>query len=323
MEQQEQHFQSDSGTPVNTDETSAADQVVHDATQVQIRPAPTLDTILDQATDENVSDEEQEVELEEAIDEEDTTTDTEDQDDDTEDSLMVADRIEAQAVADMNDLQFGTQQCYICTDDVCYSKVLQLGCEEHWICHDCIADPFEQAIQQESCYPPKCCDGTGPLRIEDFEHLFATSHPDLIARYDGKLQEYHMDKRFRRYCGSTDCKTFLGPDSYEQDEEHNLTTADCPTCNRTTCVFCTKLIFKGTSHECESKVVKLNEDYSEEARFKYCPFCERPGLLEEGCNHVVCECKEEWCFICIRKWNGGYDHEECGQYNVCMNPLAL
>lgn len=327
MEREGQDVQTESDTHVNTNDTIPADQVVHDATPVQIHNTPTLDAIPDHELGEEVSAEEQQDELspeeaellfmrfvgliEEVVEE----------DADSEGSATAVDQYDAQVVADMNDLQFGTQQCYICTDDVCYSKVLQLGCEEHWICHDCIADPFEQAIQQESCYPPRCCDMTGPLKIEDFAHLLAIAHPDLTARYDAKLQEYHMDKRFRRYCGSDDCKTFLSPDGYERDEEHNFTTADCPTCKRTTCVFCTKIVFKATPHECKSTIAKLNEDYSPEARFKYCPFCERPGLLDEGCNHVTCECGEEWCFVCIRKWNGGYNHEDCGQYNVCINLL--
>jgi IBR domain, a half RING-finger domain len=255
---------------------------------------------------------------------EDSTSQADNPNVNSEDSSAIpADQSNAQIVADMADLQFGTQQCYICTEDVCHSKVLQIGCGEHWICHNCIADPFELAIQHESHYPPKCCDYTGPLRIEDFEHLLAISHPDLAIRYTSKVQEYHMDKRFRRYCGAEDCDTFLNPDSYDRDEEHNLTTADCLTCNRTTCIFCTKIVFKAMLHECESALIKLNKDYSEEARFKYCPYCECPGLLDEGCNHVTCECGEEWCFVCIRKWNGGHGHEECGQYNVCQFYLIV
>jgi hypothetical protein len=251
------------------------------------------------------------------VDSEDTPGQAKDQNGNTEGSPEDStDHHEAQIVADMADLKYGTQQCYVCTDNVCHAKVLQLHCGDHWLCHDCIADPFELAISHESHYPPRCCDNTGPLRIEDFEHLLAISKPDLAVRYSAKKFEYGMDKRFRRYCGAEGCKTFLNPQSYEIDEKHKLTTADCPSCNQTTCVFCTKAVSKAMTHGCDFVLTKVNKDYSAEARFKYCPFCERPGLLDEGCNHVTCECGEEWCFICIRKWNGGYDHEECGQYNV-------
>ncbi|TLD35863.1 hypothetical protein E2P81_ATG02166 [Venturia nashicola] len=330
MDHEEQLVQIESDILINIDDTVPDEQETEDATQVQ-DDIPAATAIPDGEPDEDVSDQEGVIELspedaellairfnnlvEEAMEEPDAIGQTEGEDGGFEDSIIAAEHRDVQAVADLNDLQFGTQQCYICTDDVCYSKVLQLGCEEHWICRDCIADPFEQAIQQESCYPPKCCDLTGPLRIEEFAHLLAISHPDLAARYDAKLQEYHIDRRFRRYCGSDDCKAFLNPESYERDDENKTSTADCPTCNRSTCVFCTKIVFKATSHECESTVLKLNKDYSAEARFKYCPFCERPGLLNEACNHVTCDCGEEWCFICLRKWSGGYDHEECVQYN--------
>ncbi|KAE9976671.1 hypothetical protein EG328_002456 [Venturia inaequalis] len=317
MDREERLVMTEIATPVETGETVVTAQAVHD--QMDNTPAP--NAIPGRESDEDGSEQEQEVELspegaelpamrmvEEVVEGQDALSQT-------EDSATAAGKNDAQAVADLNDLQFGTQECYICTDDVCHSKVLQLGCGDHWLCRDCIADPFEQAIQQESCYPPRCCDLTGPLEIEDFAHLLTISHPDLTARYNAKLQEYHMDKRFRRYCASDECKTFLSPESYERDEEHGITTADCPTCQRATCVFCTKIVSKAGSHECEPPVLKLNEDYSPEARFKYCPFCKCPGLLEDGCNHVTCECGESWCFICLRKWDGGYHHEECGQYN--------
>lgn len=223
--------------------------------------------------------------------------------------------VNAQVVSDMADLQFGTEKCYICFDDVCHAKVLQLGCGEHWICHDCIAVPFELAIQNESHYPQRCCDWAGPLRIEDFEHLLAISNPDLAAQYTFKLEEYHMDIRFRRYCGAEECHCFLSPEIYERSEDGNLTTADCPKCSRATCIFCTKLVSKTEPHDCEPNANKVNEDYSKEARFKYCPYCRRPGLLDEGCNHVTCECGAQWCFVCLRKWNNGVDHGDCGQYN--------
>ncbi|KAE9973955.1 hypothetical protein EG328_004078 [Venturia inaequalis] len=54
-----------------------------------------------------------------------------------------------------------------------------------------------------------------------------TCLPSLIlkaARYDAKLEEEHLGKRFRRCCGSDDCKAFLSLDGYERGEEHNITT---------------------------------------------------------------------------------------------------
>lgn len=104
---------------------------------------------------------------------------------------------QAQLAADMADSQ-GAQNCYICSDDVIYANILQLSCGEHWICKDCLPSVFENALSQESSYPPQCCHDMEQILIEDFEYLLSLTHPDLILRYKAKGEEYKTDVRFRR-----------------------------------------------------------------------------------------------------------------------------
>jgi len=35
---------------------------------------------------------------------------------------------------------------------------------------------------------------------------------------------------------------------------------------------------------------------------KYCPSCEQPAVLVDGCNHVTCVCGTHWCFKCGGKY---------------------
>jgi hypothetical protein len=32
--------------------------------------------------------------------------------------------------------------------------------------------------------------------------------------------------------------------------------------------------------------------------YQYCPTCKAPIALEDGCNHVACDCGENFCFFC-------------------------
>ena len=66
-------------------------------------------------------------------------------------------------------------------------------------------------------------------------------------------------------------------------------------------------------HDCEQSPNKVDVDYSsEENRQKFCPYCSKAVVLVDGCNHITCHCKNEWCFLCLEPWAG--DHE-CPDHN--------
>ncbi|KAF2437165.1 hypothetical protein EJ08DRAFT_577504, partial [Tothia fuscella] len=220
---------------------------------------------------------------------------------------------EAQAIADLADIQSRTEECAVCYEDKPLSEVLQMSCEEHWLCKEHIIETFERAVKSQADYPPQCCAVVGRIEIGIVDHWLP---PALIKEYEQVQDEYHTDVRLRCYCGDEECKTFLSPDSY-QDYAAN-TYADCRKCQKSTCVTCKSLVNKESPHECKKVVVNTtNEAYSNDLRFKACPFCGRFGQLDNACNHVTClapSCQGEWCFICVEAWNQGEGHEECQQY---------
>ena len=92
------------------------------------------------------------------------------------------------------------QECYLCMDAYEYHQVLQTDCGDHWICvgnEGCAGAVFQQALDCEADYPPRCCRGA-VLFIDDFDH--AIKDEDLVRRYKLKAEEYRTAANFRRKC---------------------------------------------------------------------------------------------------------------------------
>jgi hypothetical protein len=221
---------------------------------------------------------------------------------------------EAEAIADLADIQSRMEECAVCYEDKPLSEVLQMACGNHWLCREHCIELFQRATDTQANYPPQCCEVVGRIELDVVDHWLP---PRLIEEYTHKLDEYHTDIRLRCYCSDSQCRNFLPPDSYEDFAEH--TFAHCSKCSKSTCVTCKKLVNKDQPHECQNVVVnETNEAYSADMRFKACPFCGRFGQLENACNHVTClapSCKGEWCFICLQPWEQGRGHGDCQQYN--------
>ncbi|TLD35862.1 hypothetical protein E2P81_ATG02165 [Venturia nashicola] len=205
------------------------------------------------------------------------------------------------------------EECVLCNDKVSLREVEALPCG-HYVCREgCLPQYFENAMEMQSLYPPKCCY----LRIEiaDYQHVLKG---DLVAQYLEKTHEYQTDPRLRRYCSKDD--TFLPPKSYEDHNERQITVARCKTCAQSTCIVCTQLVQpQGTNipsyaHDCKPKKVETNKEYSKDNRFKGCPFCGRLGILQDACNHITCSCGGEWCFICLEPLDNSHDHNGCEEY---------
>ncbi|KAE9963498.1 hypothetical protein BLS_009235 [Venturia inaequalis] len=202
------------------------------------------------------------------------------------------------------------KECVLCNDRVELEDVEKLPCGRHYVCRKgCLPEFFENAIAMQSLYPPKCCHMM--FDIGKYEHLLTV---DLIARYLEKAQEYHTDPRLRRYCPEDN--TFLPPESYEDHGDNKETTiARCKECSQSTCISCTELAEPPSFvHDCKPKKVETNKEYSNENRFKGCPFCGRLGILPDACNHTTCSCGGEWCFICLEPLDNSHNHDDCKEY---------
>lgn len=179
-------------------------------------------------------------------------------------------------------------QCTICTDELRFDKALHTLCD-HYYCSACITSFVESAIQDEDLYPVRCCLQEIPVAsVKEF------IVPALQKTFAEKRAEYSVPVKNRVFCANRACLTFLG--SSEGVEKPEMA---CPLCESPTCPKCKQSAHPG---ECvDAATVQLRALASTEG-WKTCPGCKWLVERTEGCPHMVCRCKVEFCYRCSAMW---------------------
>ncbi|KAF6809185.1 IBR finger domain-containing protein [Colletotrichum sojae] len=162
----------------------------------------------------------------------------------------------------------------------------------HEYCTECLRSLFTAAIADESLFPAKCCGKPISADDDDDDRHFLT--PKLMSEFHAKEVEFSTPNR--TYCHKPACSTFVPKESIK----HDVTT--CPKCNEKTCVMC-----KGASHgvaeDCkQDEATKLLLELAAKNHWQRCYSCGRVVELEQGCFHMLCRCRAEFCYLCGRKW---------------------
>jgi hypothetical protein len=160
----------------------------------------------------------------------------------------------------------------------------------------CITHLFQAAVRDESTFPPRCCYMSIPL-VSVQSHLT----PDLIDRYVERDKESKIVNRV--YCSRPRCSRFLGARL-----EGTILECPVPGCLTQTCGWCKVEVVPSSikNHKCadnadvEPRVLSI----SREEGWARCPGCGQMVELNKGCNHIVCRCRTEFCYICAATREG-------------------
>ncbi|KAF2689765.1 hypothetical protein K458DRAFT_400451 [Lentithecium fluviatile CBS 122367] len=204
------------------------------------------------------------------------------------------------------------RSCIICGEEPSEQTThIELPCWNHWVCTDDLADFFVRATENESLYPPRCCDAI--LLLDEFEQYIPQ---DTQVAFMMKEQgEYQILQKYRVYCADTSCAKFLSPAGHIKDSDVNITYSICEgsDCGKATCVICKALLNDGIQgHTCE--VPEHERKFKETAQqqgYKECFTCGATVELAEACNHITCECGSSFCYVCGKEWPGLHG---CPQY---------
>ncbi|KAH7868862.1 uncharacterized protein C8R40DRAFT_801919 [Lentinula edodes] len=188
---------------------------------------------------------------------------------------------------------------------------------------------IETCINDDNLFPPKCCgspmsfiteknDHSSPMEnpVQPFEKLVIGS--DLRTRFNAKALELDVRPEDRVYCPSPRCSTFLGswgslkqsynvPDTLYQSSSNPSPPPShrCPSCFEQFCVLC-----KDPAHS-ETLTCPIIEEHLAEDKLRdlarlngwqTCPGCKALVELTEGCSHIVCRCRSEFCYRCGSVW---------------------
>lgn len=185
-------------------------------------------------------------------------------------------------------------ECLTCgSDDVPHAQSAKLPCG-HRMCHECLKRVFDLSVKDPAHMPPRCCtDEHIPLKHVD--KLFDLKFKMLWNR---KYQEYNTKNRI--YCPSPKCGEWIKPSHIHRDS-HGRKYAQCPKCKIKVCTLCNNKMHKSKDCPKDPEIAKLVEQAKEKG-WQRCFQCNSLVELKEGCNHMTCRCRAEFCMICGAKW---------------------
>ncbi|MCJ1280867.1 hypothetical protein MMC26_000184 [Xylographa opegraphella] len=172
--------------------------------------------------------------------------------------------------------------CIICEEVKHLFDILQAPCGHHY-CRECIKEVVQVSTEDESLYPPKCCQIEIPIsRAMDFIAI------ELVERFRHKGEEFStLD---RTYCRNRECSTFIP----HRNIKHGV--ASCPLCQRETCAICKDGAHKNA--DCPFDPDQQSMDaLATEKSWKKCPVCQRRIELFMGCNHITLVVRTSY-FVC-------------------------
>ncbi|KAJ8755487.1 hypothetical protein K2173_019285 [Erythroxylum novogranatense] len=192
--------------------------------------------------------------------------------------------------------------CEICTERKEKDQMFRTNCD-HSFCFDCmtkyVATKIEEKILRVKC-PEFKCDGV--LEIGTCRGVLPK---EVVDSWEKALCEEAIAGAVKVYCPFRDCSAMLIVDDDELRREF-----ECPYCHRMFCVQCNVAWHAGL--ECE-EVKSLNKDDREREdlmliqlaknqKWSRCPNCKFHVERTEGCPHITCRCKFEFCYGCGSQW---------------------
>ncbi|KAE9407501.1 hypothetical protein BT96DRAFT_104390 [Gymnopus androsaceus JB14] len=212
--------------------------------------------------------------------------------------------------------------CVVCMNGYAGDTMFTAQACQHDFCASCLAQHIETCIDNEIMFPPRCCGQvislTGNARsspsvenlIQSLDDLNFGIESALGARLQTKANELDVLPKDRLYCPNPRCAVFIGSWSSLKRGQNSTSSKShqCPACSERVCIFCRDLAHTETpcsSHlSAEEKLAESQvRNLARDNMWQTCPGCGEMVERTEGCNHLVCRCKTEFCYGCGSLWD--------------------
>ena len=174
--------------------------------------------------------------------------------------------------------------------------------------------------------PPKCCTAAH-IPLKHVDNLFDLR---FKVKWNKKYQEYTTKNRI--YCPAKGCGEWIKPANIHVDTSGGANGGrkygKCGRCKTKVCATCNGKWH--TSRECpKDEATARFAEIAKEAGWQRCFNCSATVELKEGCNHMTCRCRAEFCMICGAKWKScdcpwfNYEAVENDRLNHMNIPQAI
>ncbi|KAH8908226.1 hypothetical protein BR93DRAFT_877964 [Coniochaeta sp. PMI_546] len=208
--------------------------------------------------------------------------------------------------------------CICCREDFVSSSSASadgtLPCG-HTYCHACLSVMIAQSTTDESKMPPRCC--TQPIPGSVVRAVLARDEQQAFLK---AVQQYATPWEARVFCPNPRCGEFIPPRATtttatassgarvsDQPRHHHHhpppTETACRACRTSVCVMC-----KGPGHragqDCpDDRDLDAVLRMGERSGWRRCYKCRTLVELTQGCTHMTCRCKAQFCYICGAVWD--------------------
>lgn len=182
-------------------------------------------------------------------------------------------------------------QCTSCGDMIPRGAPTLRGPCNHDYCRGCITDLVDACTRDESLFPPRCCNTPFP-----YQSLVRFLTTKLRTVYDSKRLELEVPATHRVYCPTPTCSTFLG--SSETAAGNEIT---CPKCSSSVCTACKQSAHAGENCSDNAALLEV-QALARGERWQTCPGCKAIIELHQGCYHMTCRCRTQFCYVCAVPW---------------------
>ncbi|CAK7336379.1 unnamed protein product [Dovyalis caffra] len=227
--------------------------------------------------------------------------------------LRISDQPTSMEIIDVEAGESSLSFCEICAERKESDQMFKTESCVHSFCNDCISRHVATKVQDS--FRIVTCPGLNCRAVLELDACRPVLTRGVIDLWEEALCEEVIDASQRFYCPFKDCSALLVDDN----EGEAIRESECPFCHRLFCAQCYVPWHSGI--ECE-EFLRLNEDergkedlmvreLAKDKKWGRCPQCKFYVERTEGCPHMVCRCKFEFCYGCGAQW--GQSHGGCSR----------
>jgi hypothetical protein len=161
--------------------------------------------------------------------------------------------------------------CSGCWDDFIEEEGVVLACD-HFYCHGCIVTLFVHAMNDESSFPPHCCQN---IEFEKFARYLSEQQ---IEAFNNATIEFSTTDR--TYCSNALCQKFILPATIHDSK------ADCVDCHTSSCSIC-KFGYHDNADCPADTALHVLKELAKTQSWQRCDKCKAMVDLTFGCNHIT------------------------------------
>ena len=151
---------------------------------------------------------------------------------------------------------------------------------------------YRTALETETQWPAKCC-----LNIIPSAKILSNLDNRLQLKYKQRESEWSIPAGDRVYCSRQSCGSWIAPKNVNK----STNCAKCRKCGHKSCLLCRGRFHNG--NECpQDRGVQATLELAEMEGWKRCYRCSALVEHNQGCRHMTCRCKAEFCYICSARW---------------------